>query len=95
MDHLSKQCKQTTRRDNRDLSSQRLSDPGSPPLLRAAIRVSLPWVKVAPGQQVFQVQVSLRFAPLHHNHGVGLSEQGPSCSKLSQLYQLDNNLARG
>ena len=40
------------------------------------------------------MQVALWLAPLHHDHWVGLSEQGPSCSQLSQFYQFNNNLAR-
>merc|ERR1719350_1271425 len=74
LQRLPKQSQETTRRHNGDLSSQRLSDPSSPPLLSAAVRVCFSWIKITPCKQVLQMQIALRLASFHDYHRVGLPE---------------------
>ena len=85
------------RSQERDKGGRRrggLTGLASPPFLCAAIRISLPGIEITPGQEILQVQVALWLTPLHHDHWVGLTEQGPCCSQLSQFYQLNDNLGR-
>lgn len=49
-------------------------------------------IEVGAGQQVLQVDVSLRLRLFQHDHGVGLPEERTSGSQLSQLDQLQHHL---
>ena len=65
---------------------------GPAPLLGLALGVSFSRVKVAPGQQVLQVDVPLRLVLLHQDHGIGLTEERPGGSELTKLDELDADL---
>ena len=54
--------------------------------------ISFSWVKVRPGQQAFQVSISLRLLLLQGLHGVSLTEEAFCSAEFAKLYELNHHL---
>lgn len=94
LESLAEQGQQPGRRHHGDLARERLREVSPAPFFGLPFGIGLSGVEVAPGQQVFQVDVSLGLVLLHQDHGVGLAEERPRGSELTKLDKLNDDLEK-
>lgn len=51
-------------------------------------------VKVGSGEHVLEMSITVLVLLFHHDHGIRLTQERPSCPKLTQLNELQYNLTK-